>query len=52
MEIETVEDLKKALKDYGYSDKAATEILKWYNVDHSHNHCKSIEKKEIFSNFA
>ncbi len=30
MEVETVEDLKKVLKDYGYSDKAAMEILKWY----------------------
>jgi predicted Ser/Thr protein kinase len=28
--IETVEDLKKALKEIGYSNKAITEILKWY----------------------
>ena len=28
--IETVEDLKKALKEIGYSSKAITEILKWY----------------------
>jgi hypothetical protein len=30
MEAETVEDLKKALKDYGYSDKVVIEIIKWY----------------------
>jgi predicted Ser/Thr protein kinase len=30
MNIETVEDLKKALKDNGYSDKAVAEIIKWY----------------------
>jgi hypothetical protein len=28
--IETVEDLKRALKDVGYSNKAITEIMKWY----------------------
>jgi hypothetical protein len=28
--IETAEDLKKALKEVGYSDKAITEIMKWY----------------------
>jgi uncharacterized protein (UPF0335 family) len=28
--IETVEDLKNALKGNGYSSKAITEILKWY----------------------
>jgi len=28
--IETVEDLKSALKNNGYSSKAITEILKWY----------------------
>jgi len=31
--IETVEDLKKALKEIGYSNKAITEILKWYIMD-------------------
>jgi len=28
--IETVGDLKKALKEVGYSNKAITEIIKWY----------------------
>jgi hypothetical protein len=28
--IETVEELKKALKETGYSNKAITEIMKWY----------------------
>lgn len=28
--IETAEDLKKALKEIGYSDKAIAEIMKWY----------------------
>jgi hypothetical protein len=28
--IETVEDLEKALKEIGYSNKAITEIMKWY----------------------
>jgi len=31
--IETVEDLKKALKETGYSDKAIAEIIKWYNTN-------------------
>ena len=31
--IETVEDLKKALKEIGYSNKAITEILKWYTTN-------------------
>ncbi len=30
MNIETVNDLQKALKEVGYSDKVITEILKWY----------------------
>ncbi len=30
MNIETAEDLKKALKEIGYSDKAIAEIMKWY----------------------
>ena len=30
MNIETADDLKKALKEVGYSDKAITEIMKWY----------------------
>jgi hypothetical protein len=28
--IETADDLKKALKEVGYSEKAITEIMKWY----------------------
>jgi hypothetical protein len=32
--IETVEDLKNALKETGYSNKAITEIIKWYNTNH------------------
>jgi len=28
--IETVEDLKKALKETGFSNKAVAEIMKWY----------------------
>ena len=30
MNIETVDDLKKALKEVGYSNNAVTEIMKWY----------------------
>jgi len=33
--IETVEDLKKALKKTGYSNKAIVEIIKWYNTNRS-----------------
>jgi hypothetical protein len=33
--IETIEDLKAALKEIGYSNKAITEIIKWYNTNHS-----------------
>ena len=28
--VETVEDLKRVLKEVGYSNKAVTEIIKWY----------------------
>jgi hypothetical protein len=28
--IETAEDLKMALREIGYSDKAVKEIMKWY----------------------
>jgi hypothetical protein len=28
--IETAEDLKQALREIGYSNKAITEIMKWY----------------------
>jgi len=27
-----IKELKKALKDYGYSPKAITEIIKWYKL--------------------
>jgi hypothetical protein len=30
MNIETPEDLKKALKELGYSNPAIVEIMKWY----------------------
>ena len=33
MKIETIEDLKAALKEVGYSNKAITEILKWYTTN-------------------
>jgi hypothetical protein len=33
--IETVEDLKKALKETGYSNKAISEIIKWYITNDS-----------------
>jgi hypothetical protein len=32
--IETLDDLKHALAESGYSDKAITEILKWYKITH------------------
>jgi len=31
-EIKEIKELKKALKDYGYSPKAITEIMKWYEL--------------------
>jgi DNA-binding transcriptional MerR regulator len=31
MDIETLGDLRKALKEIGYSNKAIAEIIKWYN---------------------
>jgi hypothetical protein len=33
LNIETVEDLKRALKETGYSNKAITEIMKWYTTN-------------------
>jgi hypothetical protein len=30
MEVETIADLAKALKDIGYSNEAINEISKWY----------------------
>ncbi len=32
MSIETIDDLRIVLKEIGYSNKAITEILKWYNA--------------------
>jgi len=31
--IETIEDLKVALKDSGYSNNAINEVIKWYNTE-------------------
>jgi hypothetical protein len=33
--VETVDDLKKLLKDMGYSPNAVNEILKWYKENNS-----------------
>jgi hypothetical protein len=33
--VETVDDLKKLLKDMGYSLNAVNEILKWYKENNS-----------------
>jgi hypothetical protein len=33
MSIETTDELKTVLKEIGYSNKAITEILKWYNSE-------------------
>jgi hypothetical protein len=30
LDVESLEDLKKALREIGYSSKAVEEILKWY----------------------
>jgi hypothetical protein len=30
LDVESVEDLKRILKEIGYSDGAVEEILKWY----------------------
>jgi len=32
--IETIEDLKAALKEVGYSNNAIIEIIKWYTASH------------------
>jgi hypothetical protein len=31
VDIETVGDLRKVLKEIGYSNKAIAEIIKWYS---------------------
>jgi hypothetical protein len=33
--IETLDDLKTALAEIGYSEKAIVEIVKWYEADHA-----------------
>ena len=33
MDINTVYDLKALLEEIGYSNKAITEIIKWYTVE-------------------
>lgn len=30
LDVESVGDLKRVLKEIGYSERAASEILKWY----------------------
>ena len=34
MNIETLDDLKNALAEIGYSEKAINEIIKWYETNH------------------
>jgi len=31
--IDSLEDLRKALKEIGYSKRAITEIIKWYSAN-------------------
>jgi hypothetical protein len=33
--IETIDDLKAALREVGYSNNAIAEIIKWYNSSHT-----------------
>jgi len=33
--VESIEDLKKALREMGYSERAVGEILKWYKQSNS-----------------
>jgi len=35
LDVESVGDLKRVLKEFGYSERAASEILKWYERDSS-----------------
>jgi len=35
LDIESVEDLKRMLREMGYSDQAVEEILKWYRLNNS-----------------
>jgi DNA-binding transcriptional MerR regulator len=33
LDVDSIEDLKRRLREVGYSDKAVEEILKWYRQD-------------------
>jgi len=35
LDVESVDDLKRMLKERGYSDRAIEEILKWYGQNKS-----------------
>jgi predicted Ser/Thr protein kinase len=35
LDVESVADLKRLLREMGYSEKAAEEILKWYEKNSS-----------------
>jgi len=35
LDVESVEDLKRMLREIGYSDRAVEEILKWYRRNKS-----------------
>lgn len=35
LSVESLDGLKRALKETGYSDKAVSEILKWYRGNNS-----------------
>jgi SOS response regulatory protein OraA/RecX len=37
LDVESLEDLKRMLKEIGYSSKAVEEILKWYKQGNSQN---------------
>jgi len=35
LDVESLEDLKRMLREIGYSEKAVDEILKWYKSNNS-----------------
>jgi SOS response regulatory protein OraA/RecX len=35
LDVESVEDLKRKLREMGYSERAVEEILKWYRQNNS-----------------
>jgi len=35
LDVKPVEDLRRMLREMGYSDRAVEEILKWYRQDNS-----------------